>query len=176
MNFHLTKVSMPYSKTQKVIDGLCFLAIAFMFVYAWSQFDDLPKVIPTSFDLNGRATTFNDKTSLFVLPGGALFAYLCLFYARFDPRIINVPIKITEANAKPVFAIALNMISAVQLIIVALFGSILYQSVAAARDTGNRLMIFPVFVFLGLLFAVIAVSVARMYKIKVVPGPSNQPK
>lgn len=164
MNLLFSRFPVRYTRVHKTIDFLCLLAIASMFVYAWSQFQDLPHLVPTHFDFRGRVDTYGSKTSIFVLPGIALFVFVITLFSRFNPRTLNVPFKVTEENADRVMPIVLNMISGIQVLTTMMFGFILFLTISIAKKSGLPLRIFPVYVFVGAILLLVALSVLKMRK------------
>lgn len=79
---------------QRILDGLCILLCLGMIVYDIVCYVNLPKVIPTNYNLSNEATGYGNKTTIFIVLGIGLIvtASLCAilripgFY-----KTINVP-------------------------------------------------------------------------------------
>ena len=162
MNLHISKQKIPTARWQVAIDVACLLVIVALFVFVKSRFAELPNLVPTHFNFQGLPDSYAETSSIYTLPGVALFVYVMTLLSRIDPRFMNVPVKVTEANALPVFTMASRMMSGLQLLLTMMFGLLVYQTVETSREAGSRLLMFPLYSFLGLMLVLVLGSILRM--------------
>lgn len=165
MNLDLPKQTMPYTRFQKIADGICLGVIAGMFLFVWSQLSLVPDMVPTHFNWKGNADGYGGKDSLFILPGSAVFAFFCSSLSRIDPRYINLPVRLHAKNARPVFEIAYRMISWIQICVVIGFAIFLWQTIEAAKASSGQISMFPLWTFLILLFAIMGSYVVKIRRV-----------
>ncbi len=165
MNLHITKQDIEVAKWQKWVD-LGSLAVSFgLFFYIFRAIDSLPKLVPTHFNIRGVPDQFGSPATLFVLPATLLFVQLMTALSRIDPRFMNVPVKVHEGNAKPIFTLASKMMSGVQALVTLLFLILTLQTVAVAQLEQKALLLFPVFTCIALKLALVFFSIFRMKKL-----------
>jgi uncharacterized membrane protein len=162
---NLTRPKWSYTPLMKLVDVVCVLVLAGMFAYAWNAQTSLPELVPTHFGLNGNADHFGPRNTLYFLPFISLFTYLILVVARFDARIINIPVAITEKTAPSLFPIALQMVTLVQLILISFFGCMLYQTAQVALSRQPGLSIGVVAGFVIALVTVLVTYISRMRRL-----------
>ncbi len=167
MNLHLTKPKWVYTPLMKATDIVCLLVLGWMVYYVWSMQSELPHLIPTHFGLNGNADRFGPKSSLMILPGITAFVYFITMVARFDPRFINFPIRVTEKWAPAYFPVALQMLTLVQLIIVSFLAVLLHQIIQVSLSHQPGLPLFIVGLFIAALFAILGVYYVKLHKLSI---------
>lgn len=151
---------------------ILYLGIAVWFV-AWitwllSVYTGLPDVIPTHFNAAGEVDGHGGKGSLWMLPGIALFTVLItLGLPQAAPSLINYPVKITEENRERQYALMLQFLSGLTLIMMALFTYISWITVRIATSgEANADLGLGVWLLIAPMFLWIFISIYRSWSVK----------
>lgn len=79
-------------------DIVNFILLAVLWWITFKNYKVLPSVIPTHFDLGGKADRFGSKKFVYLMPVFGLIAYFGFFFALNYPETVNFPVEINEKN------------------------------------------------------------------------------
>lgn len=116
----------PNATDHKLI-GLGWLIIVLIAVFLSVMYQNIPRIIPTHFNLEGVADGFGNKSTLWSLLGINVFLYagLMLLATKIKPWNFNFPVTLNENNAPKVYALGIRMLVVLNLILVWVFGLII---------------------------------------------------
>lgn len=122
-----------------VMECISLLLLSGTLVYTFWNYKQLPEIIPTHFGISSEPDQWGPKESIFILPG-----ILVLIYALFDiiikhPHIYNYREKITETNVVAMYRKTIRYLRLGKILISALFGSIIYNTVQIAHHEREKL-------------------------------------
>jgi len=103
------------------------------------NFSDLPETIPTHYNGAGEADGFGEKTNIFVLPVIGTILFIGMTILNNYPHIFNYPSTITNENAYNQYSNATRMIRILKLVIVLVFGLILFNTLQNANGNTDGL-------------------------------------
>jgi len=147
-----SKINIPFTTLDIVIEVLSGLMVIAGWVFAILNYSRLPEIIPTHFGGNGVVNGYGPKSTLFILPGLAVLAYIGLSWVARFPHKLNYLVDITEANAERQYRIAVRMMRTMKLCIITIFFAIDYQVVKAALNDSVKPGGFFTLLILSLVF------------------------
>ncbi len=129
------------------LEALALLGLLVLFGYVIYHFPKLPDIIPSHFNASGQPDDYSAKSTLWLLPGIAVFIYILLSLIVLIPHQFNYSVKITAENALRQYKIAIRLISYLKAAIIWMFFYISYAtiSVVAKEDSGLGLWFLPTF-------------------------------
>jgi len=148
------KLSPELRKFDKVVNILGWISFAGFLASILSIYDKLPDVIPIHYSLSGEADRWSSKSEVWTLIAvvGIVFSLLTFFAHR--PRLFNIPVRITKANAQIKYDLVARMIRITRLTITLFFLGFIwivfleYNSYLSWLITiGVVVIIFPVFYY-----------------------------
>jgi hypothetical protein len=87
----------------------------------------------------GKVDRFGGRTTIFALPILSTILFIGLTFLHVFTQQLKYPSGITKANKQLLFITAMRMIRYLKLIIVVLFGYILYADIHYSNETSNGL-------------------------------------
>jgi uncharacterized membrane protein len=133
------KIKLNLSKSDKVIEITSWALLIGIWVLAILNFSDLPETIPTHYNGAGEADGFGEKTNIFVLPVIGTILFIGMTIVNNYPHIFNYPSTITNENAYNQYSNATRMIRILKLVIVLVFGLILFNTLQNANGNTDGL-------------------------------------
>lgn len=140
------KINVKPTKTDRLLMRIGWILVGLHFIVISVFYFDLPNTIPTHFNLKCEADGFGSKTNLWALPILSLVTFyaLWLLTIRMKPWNYNYPIKVTEKNAPPLYALSISMMVWINLGTALLFLTVsLYSMVSAKEIAGINLSWLP---------------------------------
>jgi uncharacterized membrane protein len=128
-----------FTKTDKIIELGCFLILIAIWGLVIQNYPILPERIPMHYNMAGKVDRFGGRTTIFALPILTTVLYIGLTLLYLFPKQLKYPLSITLASKQLLFITALRMIRYLKLIIVVLFGYILYEDIQYSNETSNGL-------------------------------------
>jgi uncharacterized membrane protein len=105
------------------MESIGVTGIVAMWVMVWLQYDRLPEIIPTHFNLQGQPDDFGSRGILLLLPVIATVLFVGMYFLKFIPHHFNYPVKkVTKENAEHLYSTSLRMILFLRVGIVLYFG------------------------------------------------------
>ncbi len=117
---------------------------------------DLPKTIPTHFNWQGEVDGYGHKISLWLIPFFSVLMYmgLNLVITKMKPHQMNYPVKVTEKNADKLYAMAIRMLTVMNLCFVIAFfitSVIILLQVKELVDTVDVQLLIGLWIINGLI-------------------------
>lgn len=81
-----------------VFDLLNLGLVIFLWWFTLKSYKSLPQVIPTHFDVEGKADNFGNKKWFFFTPILSVVFYIGIFFLIRSPETANFPVEITDEN------------------------------------------------------------------------------
>ena len=81
-----------------VFDVINFFLLIGLWWITFKNYKVLPAVIPTHFDVEGKADRFGNKKWIFLMPIFGIIAYLGFLIVLNYPESVNFPVEITNEN------------------------------------------------------------------------------
>ncbi|MDP1623848.1 MAG: DUF1648 domain-containing protein [Bacteroidales bacterium] len=129
-----------------LLEGAALLGLMVLFGFVIYHFQRLPETIPSHFNSAGQPDDYSSKSSIWMLPGVAIFVYVLLGLFMLIPNQFNYPVKINPANARRQYTMAIRLVRYLKAAIIWLFFYISSISVrvAAKEDSGLGLWFLPI--------------------------------
>ncbi|NEW08536.1 DUF1648 domain-containing protein [Paenibacillus sp. SYP-B3998] len=152
--FNRPVLHIPKSKLEVVHDALAIVILLGIMAYTAFVWAALPDQFPTHFDSSGKPNGWGGRGNLLLLPILSVFIYAGLTLLRKVPHKFNYLREITEANAQRQYVIAIQMLSWMKVLIVALFGFVEWNIIQAAYGYEPQawLLVISVLIFLAVIF------------------------
>ena len=131
---------------------MALVLMAFMWVFAWYHFKNLPDIIPTHFGLNGKADDWGSKNSIWILPAIVTTIVLLFRILSRYPHKFNYPVKLDENNVERQYTIATRLMRYMQFMITLLFCFIHISIVKSAYNGSTGMSVWFIFIMLPGLF------------------------
>jgi uncharacterized membrane protein len=126
------KIRPPRTFADRVLEAIAIGAIILGVILVLQGWNGLPQSIPTHFDASGNADGWGPKYMIWLLPAiSVVMIPLMLFLRRF-PWLSNVPIKITDENAKQQYALIVRLLSVLACVLSLLFLALVYDTITIA--------------------------------------------
>jgi len=134
------------TKTDKIIEFSCLLMLLTIWGLVIKNYANLPDFIPLHYNFAGKVDRFGGRTTIFTLPILTTVLYVGLTLLHLFPQQLKYPSGITKANKELLFITAMRMLRYLKLIIVVLFGYILYADIQYSNGiaTGLGVWFLPV--------------------------------
>ena len=160
------KIKLSLTTTDKIVELLGIISIIGIWILVVTSYGKLPDTIPVHYDLNGGVDRISGKENIFALPIVATILFLGLTILNRFPHHFNYINKITEENAYRQYSIATKMIRFLKLIVVIVFGFIVWKTIQNVQGTTDGLGMW----FLPIIIAPIVIPliffIAKSFKVK----------
>lgn len=147
------KIVPPKTPFQTALDLLSFLGLVGFIIFFLLYWPGLPEEVPQHFDSLGSPNGYGSKYTLMLLPLIALSNFFLFTYLNKRPYTFNYLTKITEENAAHQYTAAMNMMSAINAVVIYIFFYITWKVIATAEGKAAGLGPWFMPVFLILVFA-----------------------
>ncbi len=151
-------------KTAELLSLAALAALAFIAINGFYGPHPLPSRIPSHFDAAGHVNGWGSPVTLLFMPVFAVALYLLLSLVARFPSVFNYPVKVTEFNRAQLEQLALNLISWTKAEVLTFFAWMELVMVQAARNPAHGFKPYPVFMFVGILFATIVGFIVAMFR------------
>ena len=160
-------MNQPPSSLEKTATLITIVSLLVHFAFIAYHYEGLPERIPTQFGLDGKASGWAGKNTLWVLLALA-FAIFGLFrlITKMPVEHINHPVKITATNAKEQYRIIRELMALLGAGINLLFLTISWGIIQTIYGTLDGLGIWFMLLVLIFVFAPIGYSFQQAYKYK----------
>tara|TARA_R110001592_G_scaffold6901_3_gene38104 strand:- start:2555 stop:3073 length:519 start_codon:yes stop_codon:yes gene_type:complete len=145
----------------ELLGGLSLIGI---WVLVFLNFQDLPETIPIHFNAAGKADGFGSKWSILTLPIIASVLYVGMTILNKYPHVFNYPESMTEENALKNYTNATRLIRILKLVIVIIFGMIIFRTLQNINGTADGLGVWFLPLTLGLIFIPITYYIIKSTK------------
>lgn len=133
------KIRLELSLVDKVIE----IAGSVLLCATWGLvavcYSGLPDIIPIHYNASGIADGFESKENLLILPVISSVLFIGMTVLNRFPHIFNYPVNITEDNALIHYLNMTRMLRILKLVIVLIFGMLVFKAINQTDDTTNEL-------------------------------------
>ncbi|UGU16537.1 DUF1648 domain-containing protein [Sinomicrobium kalidii] len=152
--------------TDKIIEIISWIAVPCIWILTLKNYPDLPESIPIHYNSAGEANGFGGKEHILALPIIATILFIGLATLNKYPHIFNYPVLITQKNALQQYTYATRLLRILNLVIVIIFGLIVYKTIQNVNGNANGLGIWFLPTTLALIFVPIIYYLLKIRKIK----------
>ena len=123
------RIKLQLKQTDKIIEIVGWISVVGIWALPLINYFDLPEIIPIHFNGAGKADGFGNKTHIFILPIISTLLFIGLTTLNKHPHMFNYPSQITKENAVDQYTNATRMMRVLKLVIVLLFGLIVFKTI-----------------------------------------------
>lgn len=155
------KIQIELNSQDKTIELLGWIAIMALWILTLINYSDLPETIPTHYNGAGEADDFGGRSTILSLPiiGTVIFALLTALN-KF-PHVFNYPVSITNENALKQYRIAARLIRYLKLIIVIIFGLLVFKTIQISKGQIEGLGIWFLPLTMSLIFIPLIIFIVK---------------
>ena len=133
------KLKIELTATDKAIELAGWISIIVTWWLTITNYANLPDIIPIHYNAVGEADGFGGKATILILPLIATVLFVGLTVLNKFPHIFNYPANITKENALRQYTNATRLIRYLKLILVIIFGFIVYKTIQNANGKADGL-------------------------------------
>ena len=158
------RLKLKLNQTDKILEIVGWISVVGIWALPLINYFDLPEIIPIHFNGAGKANGFGNKTHIFVLPIISTLLFIGLTILNKRPHVFNYPSQITKENAFRQYTNATRMMRVLKLVIVLLFGLIVFRKIQIinghADGLGTWFLPFTIglFIILTIYFLIISIK------------------
>ena len=123
------QIKLQLNQTDKILEVLGWVSVVGIWALTLTNYSILPEIIPIHFNGAGKADGFGNKTHIFILPIISTLLFIGLTTLNKHPHMFNYPSQITKENAIHQYTNATRMMRVLKLVIVVLFGLIVFRKI-----------------------------------------------
>ena len=146
------RIKLQLNQTDKVLEIIGWISVFGIWALPLINYFDLPEIIPIHFNGAGKADRFGNKTHIFVLPIISTLLFIGLTILNKHPHIFNYPSQITKENAVDQYTNATRMMRVLKLVIVVLFGLIVFRKIQIVNGHADGLGTWFLPLTMGMIF------------------------
>ena len=156
------RIKLQLNQTDKILEVVGWVSVFGIWALPLINYFDLPEIIPIHFNGAGKADRFGNKTHIFVLPIISTLLFVGLTILNKNPHVFNYPSQITKENAVHQYTNATRMMRVLKLVIVLLFGLIIFKTIenvnGNADGLGTWFLPFTIGLFISLTIYFLIIS------------------
>ena len=133
------RIKLQLKQTDKILEVVGWVSVFGIWALPLINYFDLPEIIPIHFNGAGKADEFGNKTHIFILPIISTLLFIGLTTLNKHPHIFNYPNQITKENALDQYTNATRMMRVLKLVIVLLFGLIVFRKIQIVNGHADGL-------------------------------------
>jgi len=133
------RIKLQLKQTDKILEVVGWVSVLGIWALPLINYFDLPEIIPIHFNGAGKADRFGNKTHIFILPIISTLLFIGLTTLNKHPHIFNYPSQITKENAVDQYTNATRMMRVLKLVIVLLFGLIVFRKIQIVNGHADGL-------------------------------------
>ena len=160
------KIKLQLKQTDKVLEVVGWVSVFGIWALTLTNYSILPEIIPIHFNGVGKADGFGNKTHIFVLPIISTLLFIGLTTLNKHPHIFNYPSQITKENAVHQYTNATRMMRVLKLVIVLLFGLIVFKTIQNVNGHAGGLGTWFLPLTMGMIFIPILYFLIKSLKQK----------
>ncbi|GGW49610.1 DUF1648 domain-containing protein [Arenibacter certesii] len=160
------KIKPILTTTDKAIELVGWLALIGIWVLTLVNYSTLPETIPIHFNGAGKADGFGNKENILSLPIVSTILFIGMTVLNKYPHVFNYPSTITKENALQNYTNATRMIRFLKLIIVIVFGLIVFKIIDNVKGKADGLGAWFLPLILGLIFIPTAYYLMKAIRFK----------
>ena len=160
------KIKLQLKQTDKILEIVGWVSVFGIWALTLTNYSILPEIIPIHFNGVGKADGFGNKTHIFVLPIISTLLFIGLTTLNKHPHIFNYPSQITKENAVDQYTNATRMMRVLKLVIVLLFGLIVFKTIQNVNGHAGGLGTWFLPLTMGMIFIPILYFLIKSLKQK----------
>jgi uncharacterized membrane protein len=160
------RLNLELTQADKSVEIIGWLLIFAIWGLTILNYQNLPDIIPTHYNVAGVADGFGDKRRIWTLPLIATVLFFGLTILNKFPHIFNYPTAITEENALKQYTNATRLIRYLKVIIAVIFGLIAFLTIRHANGQTDGLGIWFLPLTMGLIFMPLIYFLIKSIKTK----------
>ena len=160
------RIKLQLKQTDKVLEVVGWVSVFGIWALTLTNYSILPEIIPIHFNGAGKADGFGNKTHIFVLPIISTLLFIGLTILNKHPHIFNYPSQITKENAVDQYTNATRMMRVLKLVIVLLFGLIVFKTIQNVNGHADGLGTWFLPLTMGMIFIPILYFLIKSLKQK----------
>lgn len=149
------RIKLILSLLDKIIEWLCVLLFAMLWLLTIYFYFKMPQTIPTHFNGFGKPDSFGDKGTLFISPIIGSLIYVGMTTLNKYPHVFNYLSTITTENARDQYGIATRTLRFIKLVVLVIFNAIVLYTYFITEDAVGELAKW----FLPMIFALIILPI-----------------
>lgn len=146
------QIKLQLNQTDKILEVLGWVSVVGIWALTLTNYSILPEIIPIHFNGAGKADGFGNKTQIFVLPIISTLLFIGLTTLNKHPHMFNYPSQITKENAVHQYTNATRMMRVLKLVIVVLFGLIVFRKIQIVNGHADGLGTWFLPLTMGMIF------------------------
>ena len=146
------RIKLQLNQTDKILEIVGWISVVGIWALPLINYSILPEIIPIHFNGAGKADGFGNKTHIFVLPIISTLLFIGLTTLNKHPHIFNYPSQITKENAVHQYTNATRMMRVLKLVIVVLFGLIVFRKIQIVNGHADGLGTWFLPLTMGMIF------------------------
>ena len=146
------QIKLQLNQTDKILEIVGWVSVVGIWALTLTNYSILPEIIPIHFNGAGKADGFGNKTHIFVLPIISTLLFIGLTTLNKHPHIFNYPSQITKENAVHQYTNATRMMRVLKLVIVVLFGLIVFRKIQIVNGHADGLGTWFLPLTMGMIF------------------------
>jgi len=146
------KLKMSLTHYDKILIVFTMLGLILLIALPAFYYNKLPETIPIHFGLDGQPDSYGQKATIWVLTIIGVMTFSLLSVITKFPHTFNYTVKITEANAKTQYKIAIQMLHTLNAICTLGFAYISYVIIQNGLGNTKGLGYLFLILFLTMIF------------------------
>ena len=146
------QIKLQLNQTDKILEILGWVSVVGIWALTLTNYSILPEIIPIHFNGAGKADGFGNKTHIFILPIISTLLFIGLTTLNKHPHMFNYPSQITKENAVHQYTNATRMMRVLKLVIVVLFGLIVFRKIQIVNGHADGLGTWFLPLTMGMIF------------------------
>ena len=146
------QIKLQLNQTDKILEVLGWVSVVGIWALTLTNYSILPEIIPIHFNGAGKADGFGNKTHIFVLPIISTLLFIGLTTLNKHPHMFNYTSQITKENAVHQYTNATRMMRVLKLVIVVLFGLIVFRKIQIVNGHADGLGTWFLPLTMGMIF------------------------
>jgi uncharacterized membrane protein len=140
------KLKLELSPVDKTAEIIGWVIVFVVWVMTLTNYQNFPDIIPTHYNISGKADGFGGKMTILYSPLISTILYIGMTMINRFPHVFNYPSSITPENALQQYTNATGLIRYLKLVIVCIFGLLSYKTIQHTNehDQGLGLWFLPI--------------------------------
>ena len=146
------RIKLQLTQTDKIIEIFGWISVFGIWTLILTNYFELPEIIPIHYNGTGEADGFGNKSNIFALPIISTILFIGLTILNKNPHVLNYTSEITEENALQQYTNATRMMRVLKLVIVLIFGLIVFKTIQNVNGNVDGLGIWFLPLTMGMIF------------------------
>ena len=157
------RIQLRLTLSDKIIETIGWALLCITWILVILFYNRLSDIIPIHYNAAGVADGFGGKIHLIILSILSSALFIGMTILNKFPHIFNYPVKITEDNAFAQYQNMARMIRIVKLVVVLIFGLIVFKTISIAGNQGNEIGSWVFILTIVLVFVPITFYIVKSF-------------